>query len=178
MKPVSFCWCLLLACVLAGCGSERDEPFDPGKGATDDDADSDRLRITLNRILHDDQPLLLIDGDRQNLILRDEQSYYLYSDRYSDRLPEEEPDFDIGQVILLDLGERENNSCHHRLQLQSVYAEEYGSNLARLVVNLREREANNQAQCPEEDPHLLRPFYFYYLESRRPVVIAEALNNE
>src|SRR5690606_22454746 len=125
MKPLDFLWCLFLVCALAGCGSEREEPFDPGNGNGDDDEDPDRARITVSRILHDDQTLLEVDGDRQNLILRDEDSYFLYFDRYSDTLPADEPDFNTGQVVLLDLGAREDSNCDYRLELQSVYAEEY-----------------------------------------------------
>ena len=177
MKPLDFLWCLLLVCALAGCGSEREEPFDPGNGSGDDDDDPDRTPITVSRILHDDQTLLLIDGDRQNLILRDEDTYYLYYDRYSDAPPTEEPDFDTGQVVLLDLGARENNSCNHRLELRSVAAEEYNDDTARLVVTLRERVAGSQAGCPEEDPEVLRPFYFYYVDTRRPLIIAETIDD-
>lgn len=177
MKPLDFLWCLLLVCALAGCGSEREEPFDPGNGNGDDDEDPDRARITVSRILHDDQTLLEVDGDRQNLILRDEDSYFLYFDRYSDTLPADEPDFNTGQVVLLDLGAREDSNCDYRLELQSVYAEEYNEEAARLVVNLQAQEAGNQADCPVEDAEILRPFYFYYVDSRRPLIIAETIDD-
>lgn len=177
MRSKNFLLLLLLAGALAACGAERDEPFDPDTGGTDDD-DPDRERITVDQVLRADTTLLDIDGDRQNLIFRDEDTYFLFLDRYTDTLPANDPDFASGQVVLIDLGEREDSDCDYRLELKSVYAEEYNDNAARMVLNLREREATAAKEdCPAEDAESLRPFYFYYVASRRPLIIAETIDD-
>ncbi|MDO3383186.1 hypothetical protein [Gilvimarinus algae] len=164
-----------LVLVLAGCGSERDEPFDPGPGAGEEPGEGDPERISVRKLLDGEQTLLDIDGERQLLVFRDEDEYWLFLDRYTDTLPANEPDFEQGQVALIDLGEREDNNCEYYLSLETVYAEEVDDDAARLVLEYDPVSVDTGVSCPEEDPQIIRPYYFYYIDSRRELVISESV---
>ena len=161
--------------MLVGCGAERDEPFDPGT-TIDDEDDEDVVSVSVSKVLDGDNTLLEIDGQKQVLVFRNEDDYWLFLDRYSDTLPVNEPDFTDGQVVLIDLGEREDNNCEDYLSLESVRAQEAGDNTAKLVLQYDENTASTDEEaCPEEDAETLRPYYFYHVETRRELIVSEAL---
>lgn len=170
-------WCLAgLMIALMGCGAERDEPFDPDVPADEED-DADAVRIDVTKVIDGEQTLFDIDGEKQTLVFRDQEAYWLFLDRYTDTLPVNEPDFDDGQVVLIDLGEREDNQCQDYLSLETVTAYESGDNGARMRLTYDLNEAVESDSCPEEDAELTRPYYFYYVATRRQLVVSEAIND-
>lgn len=172
MKPRIFAvWgCLLL---LSACGAERDEPFDPG---TDEDTDEETAeRLSVSRILRGEQTLLAIDGQKQTHVFSNEDDYFLFLDRYSDTLPANEPDFETGQVILVDLGEREDSNCDYHLDLNSITAEVIDDDTGLVTLNFSAPTVDTSDACPLEDPSTHRPWYFYFVETRRSLLIEESL---
>lgn len=164
---LAWCWVLLL---VGACGAERDEPFDPGVSDEDDAAES----ISIRKVVSGEQSLLAIDGQKQLLVLRDEDDYFLFLDRYTDQLLAYEPDFSEGQVVLIDLGDREDNNCSYQLELVTVSAQKIDDNTAQLKVKYGANTLDTSDACPESDPESIRPFYFYYVDTRSQLVIAES----
>lgn len=169
-RLLAWCWLLLLV----GCGAERDEPFDPG--VSDDDDDSVES-ISIRKVVSGEQPLLAIDGQKQLLVLRDEDDYFLFLDRYTDQLLAYEPDFSEGQVVLIDLGEREDNQCTYQLELITVSAQTIDEDTAELNVKYGANTLDTSDACPEEDPDTIRPFYFYYVDTRSQLLIVELFDD-
>ncbi|WP_020210732.1 hypothetical protein [Gilvimarinus chinensis] len=164
---------LLIA--LVGCGAERDEPFDPDL-PVDDEGDSTAVRIDATKVIDGQQTLFDIEGEKQTHVFRDQEAYWLFLDRYTDLLPVNEPDFDEGQVVLVDLGEQEDSQCQDYLSLESVAAYESGDSGARLSLTYNLNEAVESNGCPDEEAELIRPYYFYYIATRRPMVVSESIN--
>ncbi|UTF59298.1 hypothetical protein [Gilvimarinus sp. DA14] len=162
-----------LVIALGGCGAERDEPFDPD---TPVEEDPDAVRINVTKVIDGQQPLLDIDGERQILVFREQEEYWLFLDRYTDTLPANEPDFEDGQVVLIDLGERDNSQCEESLSLTTVIGEEYGDRGARLRLSYDLTESVEDDTCSDAEAELLRPYYFYYISTRRQLVVSEALS--
>ncbi|MDO3387581.1 hypothetical protein QWI17_17190 [Gilvimarinus sp. SDUM040013] len=175
MKPRDFAVWVSMALLASACGAERDEPFDPGTGV--DDEDETIESITIRRVISGEQTLLDIDGQKQLLVLRSEEDYFLFLDRYTDQLLAFEPDFEAGQVALIDLGARDDNNCDYTLRLQTVSAQVLDDDTAQLNVKYGSNALDTSEACPESDPDTVRPFYFYYVESRSQLVIAETIDD-
>ncbi|HEY7883367.1 MAG TPA: hypothetical protein VIC08_00285 [Cellvibrionaceae bacterium] len=158
--------------MLVACGAERDEPFDPG---SDDEDDEPRERISVRRIINDDQTLLAIDGDRQTLVFRDEDTYFTFLDRYTDLGVANEPNFETSQVVLIDLGERADDSCDYQLNLETIVAEVVNEDVGEVILEYSERQPVESEDCPDEAAENIRPFYFYSVATRRTLLISEEL---
>ncbi|MDO6748114.1 hypothetical protein [Gilvimarinus sp. 1_MG-2023] len=174
MQPKGLVVWLILALLASACGAERDEPFDPG--VTDDD-DETVESISVRRVISDEQPLLAIDGQKQLLVLRDEDNYFLFLDRYTDQALAFDPDFDEGQVVLIDMGDRDDNNCDYALELQSVSAQVIDDDAAQVNVDYAPLSVDTSEACPEEDALSIRPFYFYFVETRSELVIHETVDD-
>lgn len=175
MRPKDLAVWGVVALLLGGCGSERDEPFDPGTSADGDDETVES--ISIRKVVSAEQTLLAIDGQKQLLVLREEDDYFLYLDRYTDEVLAYEPDFSTGQVVLIDLGDREDNNCEYLLQLQTVSAQVVDDDTAQLNVAYGANTLDTSDACPEEEPATQRPFYFYYVDTRSQLIINESFDD-
>lgn len=112
----------------------------------------------------------VIDKKEKNVqIIRTSEGFHSLANAYVNQNLEE-PNFERGQVILVDDGEID--SCAAHLEFTSTLsATELSNNTVRVA--LRYVEKPKLEKCSSS---FSRPFYFYYLNTRKEVVIEEKLN--
>jgi hypothetical protein len=82
----------------------------------------------------------------------------------------DEQDFEAGQVILIDDGEIDGCGAHLEFS-STLSATEISDNTVKVTLNYIEKP--KRENCI---PSFSRPFYFYYLNTRKLVVFEEKIN--
>lgn len=159
---------LLSLSVIAGCGAERDEPFNP-----DTDEDETGEVVDVNPVESgdqlDDANEELAEDDKRLQVLKTSADFRNLLEFYSTANPTE-PDFTGGQVILIDMGEIDN--CDEHLTFREVDAYETGDNGVKVVISYNEVAAKT-SNCTSEFSRL---YWFYHIESTGPLVFEEKIN--
>lgn len=153
--------------LIAGCGAERDEPFNPD---TDEDETGEVIESTLiENGDQEDANQELPEDDKRLQVLKTSADFRNLLEFYSTANPTE-PDFTDGQVILIDMGD--TDSCEEHLTLRDVDAYETGNNGVKVVISYNEIAAKT-SDCSSEFSRL---YWFYHIESTGPLVFEEEIN--
>lgn len=168
-------WLALLGTVvLAGCGGEREEPFDPGEPEEEFREQVDTRFLFDGRSENLDFPMTDTSGKRLEVIDNIED-FGVMLDAY-DTLNTvlEYPDFEVGQVVLYDGGWIDNSLCEQqlvlgqRLEAHSIIEDE---TLVEVSLTYRRDPADESATCPNKI--LYRPYEIHYIETRADIVFVE-----
>lgn len=156
---------LLTAAFLQGCGAERTTPFNPDVSSSSSSA----AAVTTQVITQGTATSSVLDyTDKRLQVMRESVEYYDITDYYENSsLPEQK--FDIGQVVLIDLGKQD--SCKQHLEFSSLRAEDAGTEGVKVVVSYRQIAAVTTACTPV----ITRPYYVYYVQSRDALIFGETL---
>jgi len=160
-------FCALASVLLQGCGAERTTPFDPDTSSSS--SSSSVTKIDVNEEASGTQPFSsTIDHKDKSLnVMRSDEEYNTIANFYVDHTLDD-VSFTAGQVVLVDMGE--TNDCDRHLDFSSLTAQEDGDNSIRVVVKYNER-AENLANCSGTT----RPYYFYYIDQRGPIIFEEKI---
>lgn len=111
----------------------------------------------------------MIDKKEKNVqVVRTNADFHALVDAYVDHSLNDE-DFDEGQVVLVDDGEVD--SCAAHLEFNSnISAVELTDNSVKVTINYIEKPKLDKCS-----PTLSRPFYFYYLKTRKLLVLEEKI---
>ncbi len=154
---------VLVGLLLQGCGGERTTPYNPSSSSSSSSA----TKVVAELITQGTNTLRDIDYKEKSLhVMRDSKEFFNFVDKYTNLNPEP-PNFNSGQVVLVDMGNQE--SCKKRLEFNSLRAEEAGDDSVKVVVTYREIAAISG------DCVISRPFYFYYIESRGHLIVEESV---
>lgn len=162
-------WAVMVV-VLSACGAARDDDFEPP-----DSEDPDAEPISRVLLADGNSTLLAIDRESKRLeVVTNSDDYFQLLDRYTSAQVEV-PNFDNGQVLLYDGGDVADSNCVGKLELSRVSAEEVSDTLARVILEYQEFEPTASGpQCPD-DPQLIRPFAFYFIETTAELMVVEQL---
>jgi hypothetical protein len=174
---------LFISTLLAACGAERDTPFNPSGGTSSSSSIPIGATVTMTEIYESEapQPSLVETASKQIVIIRTQDEFDYFWDTYANGQTFNEIDFELGQVILLDLGNIGAN-CTQLLTYRSNKANEFSDNTVRVVFSYRDTRNNSsnssaanssysESSCANAENK--RPFYFYYVESRKKIVVEE-----
>jgi hypothetical protein len=160
--------CLAAALCLQGCGGERTTAFNPGSSSSNSSSSVAKIESSLLKegtVSNYD----LLDHKEKSLNVISEYTEYTHLiDQYTDDTPNT-PDFDAGQLVLVDMGN--TKGCDRHLSFSSLSAQEYGDSAVKVVVKYNER-AENRTDCSNTTT---RPYYFYYVKKRGLVVFEEII---
>jgi hypothetical protein len=177
-----FSFVLLISTLLAACGAERDTPFNPSGGTSSSSSIPVGATVTMTKIYESEapQPTYFNTTNKQIITIRTQDEFDYFWDNYASGQTFNEIDFELGQVILLDLGNI--GTCTQLLTYRSNKANDFSNNTVRVVFSYRDTQ-NSSAQnssanssysessCANTENK--RPFYFYYVESRKKIVVEE-----
>ena len=112
---------------------------------------------------------MVIDKKEKNIqVMRDATEFHKIANTYvAQNLAT--PDFNIGQVVLIDMGD--TDSCALRFEFSSISAKEQTDNTIAVVVNYTVKAAVEKCT-----PVITRPFYFYHINTRKLLKIEEKSN--
>lgn len=150
---------------LQGCGAERDTPFNP------DTSEEDAVIVDSDPIKSGNKDNAnVLDFDNKLLqVITNEDDYFEMIDKYTDNRPTA-PNFNNGQVVFIDLGEKD--SCENYLTLSELIAQEEGDNGVKVVIDYNEH-SKNTGDCTST---ITRPYHIYYIDSTGPLVFEENIN--
>jgi hypothetical protein len=166
--------------ILQGCGGQRDEPFDPGTSHS-----SRGAAVTISKLISGDAPFTAVAAEGRLVKIRDLDSFEVYWDEYTND-PHDTVAFDTGQVLLVDLGEK--NACERKLTLKQYAAYEGSVNSVIVVLDYTDADASSNSSSSTSSERsssnsssnsscstvgTTHPFYFYYVKSRDEIVIEE-----
>ena len=172
-KKLSFATLLLAGLIsLHGCGGSRDEPFDPGDD--DDDDNVDVVTVDFSLVESGSDARLATDDNKRLQVLREYAEFYEIYDQYSETTLPEDPDFERGQVVLIDAGVIDNSPCADKLVFSDIRAQEENGSVVKVIVEYEEQEPETDADCPTEF-QATRPFRFYFIESREKLIFSEEI---
>ncbi len=179
---LKFSFVLFISTLLAACGAERDTPFNPSGGTSSASSIPIGASVTMTEIYKSDapQPSLVDTASKQIVTIRTQEEFDYFWDTYANGQTFSEIDFELGQVILLDLGNI--GTCTQLLNYRSNKANKFSDNTVRVVFSYRDTRNNSsnssaanssysESSCANIENK--RPFYFYYVESRKKIVVEE-----
>jgi hypothetical protein len=172
-----FSFVLFITTLLAACGAERDTPFNPSGGTSSASSIAVGPDVDMELIHKSDarQPTFVETASKQIVIIRTQEEFDFFWDTYANGETYEEIDFEIGQVILLDLGNI--GTCTQLLNYRSNTANEYSDNTVRVFFSYRDTQNSSSTSSYSESSCAniedKRPFYFFYVESRKKIVVEE-----
>lgn len=158
--------CVAAVLCLQGCGGERTTSFNPS--ASSSSSSSSVTKIETSLVKQDTSITGTVDHPAKSLrVMREYTEFGHLVDSYTNDNPAD-PGFANGQVVLVDMGV--TNACDRHLDFSSLTAQEDGDSSIRVVVKYNER-AENRSGCSGTT----RPYYFYYVKKRGPVVFEEII---
>lgn len=167
----------LICTLLAACGAERDTPFNPSSNTSSASSIPVGASVTMNLLYQSDapQPSFVETASKNITVIRTQEEFDYYWDTYANGQTFNEIDFELGQVILLDLGNI--GTCTQLLNYRSNKANDFSDNTVRVVFSFRDTQNSASASSFSESSCAniedKRPFYFYYVESRKKIVVEE-----
>lgn len=167
LKKSTHLFALLLSIgLIAGCGAERDTAFNPD---TDTEETGDLVDSSLIEAGNQKETNILLDEDNRRLqVIKNENDFSALLDSYS-LTNFDEPDFENGQVVLIDMGE--TDSCEERLTFSSLKAYETGDKGVKVVITYNEQAAAT-SDCTSS---VTRPYRVHYIESTGSLVFEESM---
>lgn len=163
---------LIVMVVLAACGGEREEPFDPGEPDEEIRERVDTFLLIADAFENLDFPLTDTNADGKLLQVIDNIDDFETMLNVYDSFVEA-PDFELGQVLLYDGGWIDDSLCEQQLDLRRLEAHSITEDetLVEVTLTYRRNPADEDANCPGEI--LYRPFEFHFIESRGDIVVVE-----
>lgn len=164
---------LLGIVLLAACGGEREEPFDPGE--PDEEF---RERVPTMLLLGESSTDLNFfptgTSARRLEVIDNIDDFVVVLEEYNTTntfLNFE--DFEEGQVVLYDGGWIDDSLCEQQLDLRRLEAHSIveDETLVEVTLTYRRNAADENASCPDEI--LYRPYEFHFIESRADIVLVE-----
>lgn len=186
LKNLRLLLCLgLLGCLLQGCGAERDTAFNP---STTSSSSSSSLGTSLSgteRLYSGTTPLYTPDDLNKKLVaIRNETQMDYYWGKYvsNDPWDGDVVNFDEGQVLLIDRGQL--GQCDSLISIKSVAFYDYSPNSIKAVIKYDDTGNSSSASsassssysepnCDDGLGTVNQPFRFYYVPSRKVLVIQE-----
>ena len=110
----------------------------------------------------------LEDNDKNYKVIRDETTYNKWATAYIGQPSTYSVDFEVGQVILIDDGVV--NNCNAHLSFNSNISVRDLSNVSVAVSLGYDEEPEREGTCI---PTSSRPFYFYYIGTRKQLTVAD-----
>ncbi len=172
--------------MLQGCGGQRDEPFDPGESNS-----SRGAAVTITKIISGDIPFTAVSPEGNLVKIRDLDTFEIYRNKYTNET-HEAVDFVTGQVLLVDLGEK--NACERKLTLKQYAAYEGSVNSVIVVLDYADVDgtidsssstsstssssissSNSSSNSSCSTAGTTHPFYFYYVKSRDEIIVEESV---
>ncbi len=173
----------LLGSLLQGCGAERDTPFNP---STTSSSSSSSLGTTLSgteRLYSGTTPLYTPpDLNKKLLVIRDDVQMDYYWGKYVSNDPWDADivNFEEGQVLLIDRGQL--GQCDSLIDIKSVAFYDHSANTVKAVIKYGDSgnsssasssSSNSAPNCINDLGTINQPFRFYYVPSRKVLVIQE-----
>ncbi len=163
---------LALSLLLAACGGEREEGFNPSE------PEEIRDPVAVSFVYEDNSTDELSGypptdvASRRLEIIRDAEDFGFLTDLYSDEFVTE-PDFEQGQVVLYDSGWFDDSVCAQQLNLDRIQAFSVteDESVVEVVLTYRRSEADEDADCEAEIP--FRTWEFHYVETRADLIVVE-----
>lgn len=164
---------LALSLLLAACGGEREEPFNPSE------PEEVRDPVAVSFVFEDSSTDDLSGypstdvASRRLEIIRDAEDFGFLTDLYSNEFVTE-PDFEQGQVVLYDSGWFDDSVCAQQLNLDRIQAFSIteDESVVEVVLTYRRSEADEDADCDDAEIPL-RTWEFHYIETRADLVVVE-----
>jgi hypothetical protein len=155
--------------LLTACGGARQEPFDPS-----DPEDPEPTPVQMSSLIAGTEPLLLMEFTGKRLeVARNLDDYYQLIDGYTDQVIND-PDFSRGQVVLYDGGLVDLNPCTHQLILRGFEAQSITEGVVEVILEYENFLPQDSLACDDEVIEV-RPFEFFYIQSRDEVVFSERI---
>ncbi len=156
--------------VIAACGGEREEPFDPGEPEEEFRERVDTLLLLADSSVDLAFPFTDTSGKRLEVIdnIDDFEELLNLYDTFL-----EAPDFEQGQILVYDGGWIDDSLCEQQLDLRRLEAHSIveDETLVEVTLTYRRNAADEDANCPGEI--LYRPYEFHFIESRADLLIIE-----
>ena len=189
-QSINTFFCILISTiVLQGCGGQRDEPFNPSTSSTGAGA-----TVESRLILSEDKVKMpRLDGKHYLVINTDKELTDVW-DAYTDtQLDKTLADMSVGRAILYDAGEIGN--CPQKLSYKGPVANETSVNSVTIYFKFDDADkassaassnsslsskssnsssSSNSSACVSTKPS--RPFYIYYVHSRKELLYGELVN--
>ncbi len=176
-KPIFFLVVSLF--LLQGCGGQRDEPFNG-----DSSSSSRGATVKVENLRSDKDPIEgadIVNEEKKIIFILDKPRFLELWRNYTIAVAPD-PDMDVGQVVLIDLGKK--RICDRKVTLKSVTAFDASVNSAELIIEFEDVDGNSSstsdssssssassASCDNETQE--QPYYFYYVKTRKELVPEE-----
>lgn len=174
-KLFSLAIIIVSAVLLQACGGQRDEPFNASSSS------SQGSSIPVKKILAGDQPdgVTEVEVDPALVTITDAARLKFYWEKYSTTPVSTVPNFDKGQVLLLDLGQKA--ACDRKSTYTSIKAYQKTSGVVVVQYFMKKIGSSSSSSATAttrvcDDETLSQPFYFFYIESLDLLEVIEEVN--
>lgn len=175
-KVFSISAIVLSGLLLQACGGQRDESFDGNSSSSS----SRGASVSIKQLGKGDDPITDVAEEGIQTKILDSDTFETYWDKYTDDT-HESVDFDKGQVLLVDLGNK--STCDRKITLKTYAA--YQESVNSVVVELTYKDADKSSTSSSSSSASssscsstleTQPYYFFYIETRDTIIVDENVN--